>query len=1129
MDQPVMPAKMHSTWVARVLLVCAGCFFCLTTSLNAQNAGVVPPPPAGAKPAAYASEWGQEQSLPVLAAFQSWSVRYETAPAPGAKAGLVSEGAALAKQRRVLLAGLIKSNPGKALALAVPASLRDQLPKEVAAGLESRVSGIGDFSVLGVLSATNGPVVEPIQRFVHLNGQTYRASVYGRRLGETTKIGIPLHGIVLDGVMALHEDALRKLEADETPDATKPIVDLRNAAEKSANLPPVSAETGGRIYRFASMQQLQRAEMRLEAAEAGIGPRPLQPAPEIMNGDGSTGGNGSTNLPNPPSAWTTGGKNILIIRVDFSDKTGAPYSAASIQSLTDTQISPYYLKSSYQLTSLTNTVTSPVYRMPQTAVYYATNGADDQLHSDAETAASTNYTLADYNRIIVVFSSLGSIPGSQITYGGLAQIGGPDVWCNGEFDFRVIAHELGHTYGLFHANLWQVSDGNPISPSGSNVEYGDDFDTMGANYANSQATDFNPWFKNYLGWIADTQVVNVTTSGTYRVYAFDHDNYLAAPGETLGLKIVKDGTHNYWISCRCDFSNNASLTNGIYIIWGYNYNRQSDLLDMTTPGNSDQDAGMFINASFLDPSNAVTFQPLDRGGVAPNEYRDIQITFGPLPPFISRQPASQSALLGNTAAFSVAAGGFPAPSYQWQRKPNGSSTWSILADDGNYSGSGASNLNVNVTDLAMTSDQFQCVVTNSAGGVTSSPPATLTVYSGLVITTLAGQTGNPGDVDATGTNAQFYYPWNVATDRGGNVYVADYYYGLVRKMTPAGVVSTLAQGFYGPEGVAVDVASNVYVADTSNEVIQKVTPDGISTILAGSLLATGTNDGVNGGALFNNPWGIAVDNSTNIYVADSANSTIRKITPAGANWVVTTIAGLAGSPGNSDGTNSNARFNHPGSLAVNAARNIYVADTMNNTIRKITPDSTGTNWIVTTLAGLSGKPGSRDGNGTNAQSSAQFYSPSGVAVDGTGNVYVADTYNDLIRKITPQGAVSTLAGQYLVNGGADGYYTNAQFNRPYGIAVDNAANIYVADTYNHTIRVGRLASSTTPKLAITWSNEVATVSWPVPIQNFTLQSSTHLPTTNWMPVTTRPVFFNGQNCVTNPAPDGTLFFRLKYP
>ena len=157
--------------------------------------------------------------------------------------------------------------------------------------------------------------------------------------------------------------------------------------------------------------------------------------------------------PNPPTAWTTGGKNVLIIRVDFSDLPGAPegYSAATVQNIADSQIAPYYIKSSYGLTSLTNTVTTLVYRMPQTAADYATSGNNDTLHADAENAAAANYTIANYDRIIVFFASLGSIANSQITYGGLAQVGGPSVWCNGEFDFRVIAHELGHTYGLYHA------------------------------------------------------------------------------------------------------------------------------------------------------------------------------------------------------------------------------------------------------------------------------------------------------------------------------------------------------------------------------------------------------------------------------------------------------------------------------------------------------------------------------------------------------------------------------------------------------------------------------------------------------------------------------------------------------
>ncbi|MGA2137346.1 MAG: hypothetical protein ABSH14_00640 [Verrucomicrobiia bacterium] len=420
---------------------------------------------------------------------------------------------------------------------------------------------------------------------------------------------------------------MRELEPGEAPGATKPIIDLRIPAERAiSEATPILAEMSGKIYRFASPEQLREAEARLEAAEEGIGPRTLK-ATALLETSAQPQIEETTAA--APSAWTTGGKKILIIRVDFSDLPGDPqfiyggttYTAAYVQNLADTQISPYYLQSSYALTSLTNTVTTQVYRMPQTAAYYAVNNANSQLHSDAETAAAANYTLSNYDRIIVLFSWLGSISGSGITYGGLAQVGGPDVWANGEFDFRVVAHELGHTYGLWHANLWQVSDGNPVSPNGSSTEYGDDFDTMGANFANDTRTDFNPWFKNTLGWISDTQVLTVTSNGTYRIYRFDN----SASTGTFSLKIGKDSTHNYWISCRRNFTDNASMQNGAYIIWGYNGNTHSDLLDMTTPGNSDQDAALAVGTTFTDSAASITIQPTAEGGTTPHEYVDVQV------------------------------------------------------------------------------------------------------------------------------------------------------------------------------------------------------------------------------------------------------------------------------------------------------------------------------------------------------------------------------------------------------------------------------------------------------------------------------------------------------------------------
>jgi hypothetical protein len=185
-----------------------------------------------------------------------------------------------------------------------------------------------------------------------------------------------------------------------------------------------------------------------------------------------------------------------------------------------------------------------------------------------------------------------------------------------------------------------------------------------------------------------------------------------------------------------------------------------------------------------------------------------------------------------------------------------------------------------------------------------------------------------------------------------------------------------------------------------------------------------------------------VDSLGNVYVADTGNNTIRKITSAG---VVSTLAGLAGSSGTNNGTGSNARFNGPHGIAVDATGNVYVADFFNNTIRKIT--SAG---VVSTLAGSAGHSGSADGTGD----SARFYGPGGIAVDGEGNLYVADAYNDTIRKITPVGAVSTIGGLVGIFSSADGTGSNARFFQPLGIAVDSDGKVYVADSFSATIRKG---------------------------------------------------------------------------
>ena len=308
-----------------------------------------------------------------------------------------------------------------------------------------------------------------------------------------------------------------------------------------------------------------------------------------------------------------------------------------------------------------------------------------------------------------------------------------------------------------------------------------------------------------------------------------------------------------------------------------------------------------------------------------------------------------------------------------------------------------------------------------------------------VVTTLAGLAGSSGSADGTGSAARFNEPQGVAVDINGNVYVADTYNGTIRKVTSAGVVTTLTgDQFNYPIGLAVDSNGNVYVADTGNSTIRKVTSSGVVTTLAGSASGPGSADGTGSAALLYQPSGVALDTNSNIYVADTWNCTIRKVTPTG---VVTTLAGLAGLLGSADGTGTNARFNGPSGVAVDGAGNVYVADTLNCTIRKVTPAG-----VVTTLAGLAGSYGSADGTG----SVARFYGPGGVAVDINGNVYVADTWNCTIRKVTPTGVVTTLAGLANSSGSADGAGSAARFSHPDGLALDNASNLYVAE-YN-TIR-----------------------------------------------------------------------------
>lgn len=324
-----------------------------------------------------------------------------------------------------------------------------------------------------------------------------------------------------------------------------------------------------------------------------------------------------------------------------------------------------------------------------------------------------------------------------------------------------------------------------------------------------------------------------------------------------------------------------------------------------------------------------------------------------------------------------------------------------------------------------------------------------------IVSTYAGN-GKPGAANGKAAEASFYNLMGLAVDSNGNVFVADSRNNLIRKISADGMVSTLAgsgatgaadgpaakASFTYPMAVAVDAKGNVYVCDTQNSMIRKISTDGMVSTIAGAITVANKNHPEDI-TRPDNPKGIAIDKQGNVYFTDFGKDVIRKITPDGK---IAVFAG-SGDRGAKDGKGTAASFYLPSGLAIDDKGNLFVTDTYNNTIRKIDPSG-----MVTTIAGTpapKGKrnAGSKDGKGPEAQ----FRHPFGICVDRNDNVYVADVGNQSIRKITPDGLVTTIAGTGK-RGAENGDASKASFYGPYGIAADKQGNLYIADYQNNIVR-----------------------------------------------------------------------------
>lgn len=316
------------------------------------------------------------------------------------------------------------------------------------------------------------------------------------------------------------------------------------------------------------------------------------------------------------------------------------------------------------------------------------------------------------------------------------------------------------------------------------------------------------------------------------------------------------------------------------------------------------------------------------------------------------------------------------------------------------------------------------------------------------VSTIAGN-GVSGYANENGVNASFHQVKGITIDATGNLFVADAGNNRIRKITPAGDVSTYAGNgsmgfqdgdlstatFSTPSDVVFDSSGNMYVLEAGNNKIRKISTGGLVTTVAGSG-GNGYEDGVGTSAKFNYPLGFAIDAADNIYVADSENNRIRKVTPAG---VVSTLAGQA-IFGFNDGVGASAQFRTPSSILVHENGDLYVGDLNNHRIRKVTPEG-----VVSTVTGVAA--GDSDGD----LATARYRGPSGMVKDSDGNIFVADYANNRIRKITPTGMVSTIAGTSAM-GYEDGDGATAAFNGPVDIIIDKNGDLYITDSKNYRIR-----------------------------------------------------------------------------
>ncbi len=552
--------------------------------------------------------WVEASGNPAQERFKAWVAAYRDASG-AQRAGMVQEGVERASERRMEMREWIVTDPMEALRRSVPRGIRRELPVEVVAQLEEPVEGKGDLEVLCETPTPGGTGPgRGMVRKARLNGETYEAQVYGERLFHGTLRSVALHGVVMEGRMAVAESPLRRMESWEAGGLGihgEAGCDATSADGHEVEGHGEAASAGGEVKWACGTVHLEALHDALMAGAIGGETVDAGGAPRLMR------------------AYTEGTKRLIFIRVDFPDLAGAPFTDAMGTNMV-AGLEAFFREQSYGRLGFApigpaGTALTPTLRMPRTASYYGSVDAAELRTAARSAATAAGYNLGAYAFDLVCF---GAVPGYG--WAGLGYVGAPGSWIRASFDAGagVIAHELGHNLGLNHANFWDTG-GASVVGAGTSVEYGDSFDTMGN--ATGGRRHFNARYKNFLDWLPSSQVRNATTNGTYRVFAMDSTN---GPAAVRALTVRRNSRTNYWVEARQKWPTSRWLEAGVGIRWAQTGNAASLLLD-PTPGSPDgkNDAALVLGRTFSDVAAGVHVTTLAKGGTDPVWY-DVAVRLG---------------------------------------------------------------------------------------------------------------------------------------------------------------------------------------------------------------------------------------------------------------------------------------------------------------------------------------------------------------------------------------------------------------------------------------------------------------------------------------------------------------------